>query len=268
MNNWGLQRFSKNQDLTMEVFWPELLDSISNLTVQNYEDIKSFLRARNINKIFHFTYFNNLINIAQENQGLKPKSELTRTESNFIATDSTEVSYFRNFIHCSLSKPNIYMLRSKIGEKSRIALLEIAIEEVFRNPFIVFPTNSGKFGYEELYANNWKKTISIEGLVRAYSNNEIRNRFSLSDENTTCPQAELLFLNNISWKSVRKVSLVAHGNNRYIDPKWSDDFFRFFGHDDLEGKFGFVNVAEIETQVNWEYYNAIKTIGMEQWLGD
>ena len=164
----------------------------------NKYSLKIYNFIEKINKKFNFD-FSNLINIAQNHQGILSRGELVNLDYEFTATDSTEVSYFRNFVHCSLSAPNIYMLRSKIGASSRMALLEIAVDELFSNPFIVFPTNSARFGYESLYANNWNKTIAIDGLNRAYSRDEFRLKYNLRDEVTTCPQAELLFLNKINW---------------------------------------------------------------------
>ena len=146
------------------------------------------------------------------------------------------------FIEC----PRCFYVDNKLGTKRPgfpSFNLNIAVDELFSNPFIVFPTNSARFGYESLYANNWNKTISIDGLNRAYSRGEFRLKYNLRDEVTTCPQAELLFLNKINWSSIRKISMVAHSKERYINPKWSDDFFRLFKHEKLENGFAFVDAA-------------------------
>ena len=109
------------------IFDHELSMMISDLArefhTQALTEIPLFLEARKITTLYHFTPLQNVRSIF--NHGILSLDDLRAKGINYKASDENRGDPIANGICISLTKPNDYMLSSKLTQGYQMALLEL-----------------------------------------------------------------------------------------------------------------------------------------------
>ena len=195
------------------IFDHELSKMISDLArefhTQALSEMPLFLEARKITALYHFTPLENVGSIF--NHGILGLDDLRARRINYKASDENRGDPIANGICISLTKPNDYMLSSKLSQGYEMALLELkpAREILQEFCFIASPGNFGRWDHKKRVLSWPEKYCGGLGLVNLFLNEHLRNKYELALSQPTDPQSELIFLDSIPPQFIARVILPA-----------------------------------------------------------
>lgn len=186
-----------------------------NLTPkQRRELIYKWSQARGIEYLVHFTRLRNLRGIMEK--GLMTRSNLERSNADFVYTDSQRLDGVPNSISLSVSFPNYKMFydkKIKYDLKDNmwcVLLLKTEILRDFDCAFIL--GNKANLSNRNIDLN---ERMSLESFAEFFDDYDERSKLMApSDTYATDPQSEILCLSNIP---VSKISHCFYNNGMY---KW------------------------------------------------
>lgn len=191
----------------------ELSKMISDLAREFHTEALSemplFLEARKITALYHFTALKNVGSIF--NHGILGLDDLRARGINYKASDEYRSDPIANGICISLTKPNDYMLSSKLSQGYEMVLLELkpAREILKEFCFIASPGNFGRWDHKNRILSWPEKYCGGRGLVNLFLNERLRNKYELASSQPTDPQSELIFLESIPPQFITRVILPA-----------------------------------------------------------
>jgi len=186
-----------------------LAEMISQLAVEARQavqaDIPRFLDARDISSLFHFTSIQNLESIAA--YGFLGRESLKARDLNFVPSDQIRFEPILDGVCFSLSRPNFYMAARKRLSGHEMVLLELqGLSELLTNfNFIASPGNFGSSVLKRKIESWPEEFIGGTGLMNLFKNQGVREKYSVPRFEPTDPQAELILLENIPWRFVKKI---------------------------------------------------------------
>jgi hypothetical protein len=184
-----------------------ILDGIVTVSASEMKvkELELFLIARGIEHLYHFTSIQNLESL-RENDFLG-RETLVSSGLPFQASDLARIEPVDNAICFSFSKPNKFMMMNKISAGRDIVLLELdnPLEILSTARFIASPGNFGKQTIKAEFMNWPEKFTGGLGLTRLFLNENLRVKYNLEPYETTDPQAELILLDSLPWKFVRRI---------------------------------------------------------------
>lgn len=189
----------------MDVELSKMLIDLAVKSSSNLADLRRFIIARGINRLFHFTSIKNLPSIAQ--YGFLGREELLARSINYIQTDLGRTEPIPNAICFSLSKPNQYMMLNKIKAGRDLVLLSLKnpLEILSNSTFLASPGNFGRFDIKLRFQSWPEEFIGGEGLSRLFLNSELRGKYALPQNEPTDARSELIVLNPVPWKFVEAI---------------------------------------------------------------
>ena len=191
----------------------ELSSMISDIArehhLQSIPELPLFLHARGISTLFHFTPLQNIPSIFKH--GLLGLDELRAKNIEFKNSDQSRSDPIANGICISLTRPNSYMLSSKLNQGYALALLELQPAQQILSEvcFIASPGNFGRWDHKNRVLEWPEKYCGGSGLANMFLNEPLRKSYDLEASQPTDPQAELIFLNSIPARFIAKVILPA-----------------------------------------------------------
>lgn len=188
---------------------PNLAELISELAIEARlavrEDIPRFLVARNITSLFHFTSIKNLESIAAN--GFLGRESLKTRNLRFTPSDQIRYEPILDGVCFSLSRPNYYMAARKINSGHEMVLLELqGLSDLLTNyNFVASPGNFGSPLLKRKIESWPEEFIGGQGLMNLFKNPDIRKKYTIPEFEPTDPQAEIILLENIPWRFVKKI---------------------------------------------------------------
>jgi hypothetical protein len=201
----------------------ELSEIISDLArefhAQALSQMPLFLEARKITALYHFTPLQNVGSIFS--YGILGLDDLRAKGVSYKASDENRGDPIANGICVSLTKPNEYMLSSKLSQGYEMALLELkpAREILQEFCFIASPGNFGRWDHKNRILSWPEKYCGGTGLANLFINERVRDRYGLASSQPTDPQSELIFLDSIPPQFISRVILPAkrdYANNEVV----------------------------------------------------
>lgn len=156
-------------------------------------EIPLFLEARKITALYHFTPLQNIGSIFH--YGILGTDELQARGIDYKASDANRGDPVANGICISLTKPNDYMLSSKLSQGYEMALLELKpAKEILKEfCFIASPGNFGRWDHKNRILSWPERYCGGSGLTNLFLNEYLRNKYQLAASQPTDPQSELIF---------------------------------------------------------------------------
>ena len=180
-----------------------------NVNLKQNSQIASFLVKRHITKIFHFSHVDNLGTI--KTHGLLSRKHLVSRGRLVRFSDEVRLDELEDAICCSLTTPNLYMLRSKIKQRGNVFILfEIPANSILYRKFACFPSNAARSDIRKLGREKPQDCTGVKGLSRMFLNREIRSKNKFSETQPTDQQAELVFFDPLPFSLVRKIHVPAN----------------------------------------------------------
>ncbi|NBR23238.1 MAG: DUF4433 domain-containing protein [Micrococcales bacterium] len=198
-----------------------ILDGIVTVSASEMKvkELELFLIARGIEHLYHFTSIQNLESLRDNN--FLGRETLVSSGLPFQASDLARIEPIDNAICFSFSKPNKFMMMNKISAGRDIVLLELdnPLEILSTTRFIASPGNFGKQTIKAEFMNWPEKFTGGLGLTRLFLNENLRSKYNLEPYETTDPQAELILLDSLPWKFVRRnLRIDNSGIRRWLHP--------------------------------------------------
>jgi len=187
----------------------KLAEIISTLAIEARDavraDIPRFLAARNITSLFHFTSIKNLESIASN--GFLGRETLKNRDLSFTPSDQIRYEPILDGVCFSLSRPNYYMAARKIISGHEMILLELqGLDELLTSfNFVASPGNFGSPILKRKIESWPEEFIGGQGLMNLFKNPSIREKYAIPDFEPTDPQAEIILLEVIPWRFVKKI---------------------------------------------------------------
>lgn len=184
-----------------------ILDGIVTVSTSELKvkELELFLIARGIEHLYHFTSIQNLESLRAN--GFLGRETLISSGLSFQVSDFARVEPISDAICFSFSKPNKFMMMNKISAGRDIVLLELdrPLEILSTKRFIASPGNFGRHAIKSEFMNWPEKFVGGLGLTRLFLNDDLRSKYSLQPFETTDPQAELILLDSLPWRYVRRI---------------------------------------------------------------
>lgn len=160
------------------------------------EQIKSFLKKRNINYLVHFTNAKNLSSILKH--GLMTRVALNKLDTNFAYNDNLRLDDVTNSISLSISFPNYRMFykyrKNNPNTKWIVLLLDSSIAWEYPCEFCYVNAADRRI----IHTTDRASLTTVESLVKMFDRGEDNSTFDLEYKIfTTDPQAEILVKHNI-----------------------------------------------------------------------
>lgn len=187
--------------------------------------LESFVNARGIEYILHFTRIENLDSILAN--GLIPRDELERTEMNSIFNDAHRYDNCRNALCCSIGHPNYKMFYSLRTNNPDTEWCVIGIKkDVLWNKNCVFCVeNAASNNVTSIPINQRKGLQAFMKLFDEIENKPARNILDIPDYCPTNPQAEILVFDRIDSNDI--VGVVFQSKQR------ADEYTRRYNWEDF-----------------------------------
>jgi len=177
-----------------------------NSQKNDFSKIVSFLRRKNITKLFHFTHISNLDSIL--NNGIETRMYLESSAYAFKATDPFRMDRFTESISFSIGEPNRLLLPLKNAEsENQLVLLEVSANSLLTQNFAAFPSNAASGFFKNEIINNPNRYVGIRALNGLYLNGPLRNEAKLPVDVPTDTQAEILFFDSIAPSKIQKIHI-------------------------------------------------------------
>lgn len=180
--------------------------------------MRSFLKERQIDRLYHFTRANNLKNIFR--YGLLPKDELdSRGIENFI-NDVHRYDNCPNAICTSIEFPNYKMFYRLRCDNPDVdwAVLELNAEIIYDSKCAFNWTNAGDSKSYNIPLNRRMTQAAFEDLFADRDGYPTREELKIPDRYPTNPQAEILVFGVIPISYIKKVNFIDKDTySRYHD---------------------------------------------------
>ena len=187
----------------------EFIQSASRMQKQDFSKIVSFLKRKNITKLFHFTHITNLESIL--NNGFQTREFLDSNNYQFEATDPHRLDGFPESISFSIGEPNrLLFARKSYDFENQLVLLEVSANSLLTQNFAAFPSNAASGFFKEKIVNDPERYMGIKSLEGLYLNIDLREKARLSSDVPTDTQSELLFFDEISPNAIQRVHIPSH----------------------------------------------------------
>ena len=180
----------------------------------DFTKISQMLNRRKIDKILHFTHISNIESILKI--GLRSKIFLNTNKIKFFDTDKQRLDGLLNGFSCSVTIPNLYMLKMKentVGKE--FVVIEISANTLLTSKFVAFPGNAATSVINNDAINNPQEYIGAVGLRNLFLKESERRDHSRSDSEATDLQSEIIFFDQISPDRIRAIH-----SPSYLDAKF------------------------------------------------
>ena len=203
------------------------VNSINNTVKSQSDDIdeiKKYLKSRNITSLLHFSPICNLDSILKN--GICSRNYCDRNGIKYQYTDATRFDNLKNFISLSISFPNYQMRYRKEREmKQGFIIIEIdpsIIEKVGIDERLFCNVNASSKAPDKAMGPNLKHL----GYMFACEN--MRKKRELPLQYTTNPQAEVLLKGPIPIQYIKKIHFknsedFSHYFEKYHSPLFVED---------------------------------------------
>lgn len=176
----------------------EIIKYISKKRSEQASEIERFLREREITSLYHFTRVQNIPNIIS--YGLRSRNLL----SGIPHVCSDDVRYDGHYWGASFSMgaPQMFMLRNKVKTSPYrdFVLLEFSPRALLEEDYIAFPGNAASSAVSNYFEDAPHRLGGFEGLRRMFLAEDTRNQQELAKYETSDAQAEIMFLQPVSWE--------------------------------------------------------------------
>ena len=187
----------------------KFINSTSVAQKKDFSKIVSFLKRRNITKLFHFTHIKNLESILSN--GFQTRKFLDSNLYQFQATDPHRLDGFPESISFSIGEPNRLLFALKSFDfENQLVLLEVSANSLLTQNFAAFPSNAASGFFKEKIVNDPERYMGIKSLEGLYLNNALREKARLSSDVPTDTQSEILFFDEISPSAIQREHLPSH----------------------------------------------------------
>jgi hypothetical protein len=184
----------------------QLLEEVikDNSHISNIE-LERILIIRNIKHFYHFTSLKNLNSIIAH--GILGRRTLREKKISYIPSDFGRNDSVEDGICLSVNAPNNYMFDSKVRKGLDLVVLEISnpIKLLKSLRFISVPGNFGRNEIKNYFYNFPEKFTGAIGLNRLFLNDEVREKWNLSNYEPTDARSEIVFFDPIPWEYVSQV---------------------------------------------------------------
>jgi hypothetical protein len=183
-----------------------LIENSRSAVKREFSKINSILLQKEIKYLFHFTHSSNLQSILDT--GLHSRSHLKLNSILFRDTDKERFDGLMNGYSCSITTPNLNMLKTKeklIGRD--FIILEISANTLLTSSFAAFPGNAARSIFSNDAAVNINDYVGAKGLWNLFLNTEERNTYSRSKPEPTDLQSEVIFFESIFSDRIRRIHI-------------------------------------------------------------
>ena len=188
-----------------------LMDMAGKALETDFTKISRVISRRKINQILHFTHISNLESILKI--GLSSKAFLNSNQIEFFDTDKQRLDGLLNGFSCSLTIPNLFMLKMKessIGKE--FVVIEISANALLTSKFVAFPGNAATSTINNDAKDNPSQYIGAAGLRNLFLNENERRLHSRADSEATDLQSEIIFFDQIFPDRIRAIHTPSYLN--------------------------------------------------------
>jgi hypothetical protein len=210
---WDQAARESNLDNEVDHSW--LIKLANKRRLEESVQIRSHVLLKSIGPIIHYTPIQNLPSIAES--GIVSISESKVKSLNVVMNDSQRLDNLRDWISTSIMHPNypyLHSLRTREPHK-QFAILELDPKLLWTHDWVAFPTNAAAKESQSLLLNDPNRLLGMNGLISLFKEGISRDRlnprkisrstYNLGDNETTDPQAEVMFHREIPISSIKKI---------------------------------------------------------------
>ena len=182
------------------------IEDATESQARDFSEISQWLIRRKITKLFHFTHIDNLDAILQT--GFQTRQFLDLNSQSYTPSDHDRLDGFLESLSFSIGRPNSLLLPEKnFKYEHKLVLLEVAANNLLTQSFGALPTNAANGYFQEILSTDKSRFVGIRGVQGMYLNEALRKKASLTIEEPTDPQAEILFFEPIENSKILGVHL-------------------------------------------------------------
>jgi hypothetical protein len=212
--DWWNQ-ISKESILENDIDHFELVKSANEKRLRESVQIRSHVLLKVIGPIIHYTPIENIPSIIEN--GIVSVSESKVKDLKVVKNDSQRLDNLLNWISTSIMHPNYaYMHSIKARDPyKQFAIVELDPKLLWTHDWIAFPTNAAAKESQSLLLNDPNRLMGLNGLINLFKDGISRDRlnpakisrlnYSLSDNEPTDPQAEVMFFREIPSHFIKRV---------------------------------------------------------------
>jgi hypothetical protein len=206
---------AKELILENEIDHPALVNLASEKRIQDSVQIRTHVLLNVIGPIIHYTPIENLPSIVEN--GIVSVSESKNKNIKVVNNDSQRLDNLLDWISTSITHPNypyLHSLRMREPQK-QFAILELDPKLLWTHDWIAFPTNAAAKESQSLLLHDSNRLVGLNGLINLFRNGMSRDRtnpaqisrstYNLGDNETTDPQAEVMFHREIPIGCIKKI---------------------------------------------------------------
>jgi hypothetical protein len=205
------------RELTLEneIDHAALVKSANEKRIQDSVQIRTHVLLKVIGPIIHYTPIENLPSIAEN--GIVSVSESKNKNLKVVRNDSQRLDNLLDWISTSITHPNfpyLHSLRARDPQK-QFAILELDPRLLWTHDWIAFATNAAANECQSLLINDSNLLMGLNGLKNLFKDGMSRDpvnprkisrsTLTLGDNETTDPQAEVMFHREIPVSFIKKI---------------------------------------------------------------
>jgi hypothetical protein len=206
---------AKELILENEIDHSALVNLASEKRLKESVQIRSHVLLKVIGPIIHYTPIENIPSIIEN--GIVSVSESKVKDLKIVKNDSQRLDNLLNWISTSIMHPNYaYMHSIKARDPHKqFAIVELDPKLLWTHDWIAFPTNAAAKESQSLLLNDPNRLMGLNGLINLFKDGISRDRlnpakisrssYSLSDNEPTDPQAEVMFFREIPSHFIKRV---------------------------------------------------------------
>lgn len=194
----------------------EVIKFVSKKRSEQRSEIAQFINENEITSLFHFTRVQNIPNIIS--YGLRSSKDLIGIPH--VRSDDDRFDGHLWGSSFSVGSPQMFMLRHKVKNVHfrDYVLLEFCATALLEHDFVAFPGNAASSAVSNYFQDNPYPLGGLEGLRRMFLSTGIREMQQLRKFESTDAQAEVMFLDPVSWsKYFTRIHLQDHYSRDAID---------------------------------------------------
>jgi hypothetical protein len=192
-----------------------LVKSANEKRLQESMQIRSHVLLKVIGPIIHYTPIENIPSIIEN--GIVSVSESKVKDLKVVKNDNQRLDNLLNWISTSIMRPNYaYMHSIKARDPlKQFAIIELDPKLLWTHDWIAFPTNAAAKESQSLLLNDPSRLMGLNGLINLFKDGISRDRlnpakisrssYSLSDNEPTDPQAEVMFFREIPSNFIKRI---------------------------------------------------------------
>lgn len=168
------------------------------------EEIRRACTQRGIDRLYHFTPFENVSDIVSSG-GLYSREALSTLEEKPIKPDSARLDGWNNWISVSVSFPNdklfyVFRTRPDLARLAGWAVLQLNASVLWENECRYLPSNAARSDRRVFDDNHWSSARAFEHL---FLNPQMRQ--DIPDRFPTDPQAEVMVYEHIPTSYIQAI---------------------------------------------------------------